>query len=150
MFLINSRSPLICDTQNGSPFFRSYRVNLPSSFKMIASTTEQITCIITRVGFKYVQSQRVFSWNLDSQISLIFTWNIWRISSSALWVPIDKGVLHHRPRDQFTLRRSTVRRKLWNFVDRFFQTILRYSCQHSFFWLMKFSSRLNTEYFATI
>jgi hypothetical protein len=138
--LLNSRHPLVCATpsrlpETGSPFFRSYGSNLPSSFNIILSSA--LVCStsppVSVSGTVYTQGlfpgtpRPHIQSNKDIQLSAsVTTCRLGNIHP----IPIDYG-FRPRLRSRLTLRGLTLRRNPWTFGDSVSHTVCRYSCQHS-------------------
>ena len=150
MFLVNSRHPLVCATlprlpAKGYPFFRSYGVNLPSSFNIVLSSawvystnppvSVSGTVYTPRLfpGTSRPQGQSSKSSRLSKSVTFGRPWNINQ-------VPIDYA-FRPRLRGRLTLRGLTLRRNPWIFGDSVSHTVCRYSCQHSRFRYLQHTSR---------
>ena len=142
MFLLNSRYPLLCATPNwlpsqGSPFSRSYRCNLPSSFNIVLSSAlVYSTCPPVSVwGTVYMWVLFPGSTQLHAQsnkhIQYLHFVTSHRFRNINL-IPIDYA-FRPRLRGRLTLRRLTLRRKPWTFGENDSHILYRYSCQHSHF-----------------
>ena len=124
MFLLNSRYPQFCATPlwlpiEGSPFFRSYRRNLPSSFNIIRS-----------IALVYSTSPPVSVWGTVYTLELFpgtsslpdqsnkIRQHTRSVTSSRLrninLIPIDYA-FRPRLRGRLTLRGLTLRRNPWTF-----------------------------------
>jgi len=142
VFLVNSRYPLVCATTSWLPtrrypFFRSYGVNLPSSFNIVLSSAlvystsppVSVSGTVYKLELfpgppslhpqsdKRIQYKRVVTSSRPRNINL---------------VPIDYA-FRPRLRGRLTLRGLALRRNPWTFGDSVSHTVCRYSCQHSHF-----------------
>jgi hypothetical protein len=142
VFLVNSRYPLLCATPSwlptkGSPFFRSYGCNLPSSFSIVLSSAlVYSTCPPVSVwGTVYMwelfpaTSTPQLQSNKEPQLSRWVTTHRFR---NINLIPIDYA-FRPRLRGRLTLRRLALRRNPWTFGESDSHTLCRYSCQHSHF-----------------
>ena len=142
MFLINSRNPLVCVThnrlpENGSPFFRSYRSNLPSSLNIILSSALEYSSRppVSVCGTVYTVELFPGSCSLHSQsikkIQLTNSVTTTRFRNINL-IPIDYA-FRPRLRGRLTLPGLTLDRNPWTFGVNVSHIHLRYSCQHLHF-----------------
>ena len=148
--MVNSRHHLVCATPQklpleGSPFFRSYGCNLPSSFRtVLSSALVYSTCPPVSVwgtvlmvelfpGCPTSPSQS----NKREQVSATVTTTR---PTNINVVPIDYAFLP-RLRGRLTLRGLTLRRNPWTFGESVSHTLCRYSCQHSHFRYLQPPSR---------
>ena len=142
MFLVNSRYPLVCATRqclrtNGHPFFRSYGVNLPSSFSIVLSSALVYSTSPPVSVWGTVYSRGLFpgtaSPRTQSNKGTRYTPSVTtRRPRNIHLVPIDYG-FRPRLRGRLTLRGLTLRRNPWTYGDRVSRPVYRYSCQHSHF-----------------
>ena len=124
MFLVNSRYPLVCATRqclrtNGHPFFRSYGVNLPSSFSIVLSSALVYSTSPPVSVWGTVYSRGLFpgtvSPRTQSNKGTRYTPSVTtRRPRNIHLVPIDYG-FRPRLRGRLTLRRLTLRRNPWTF-----------------------------------
>ena len=142
MFLVNSRYPLVCATScrlphKRYPFFRSYGVNLPSSFNIVISiplvfsTSPPVSVwgtVYTRELFPGTPSLPAQS-DKNKQLTVFVTSLRFRNINR---IPIAYG-FRPRLRGRLTLRGLTLRRNPWTFGERVSHPLYRYSCQHSHF-----------------
>ena len=150
MFLINSRHPLACATyiwlpKRRSPFFRSYRSILPSSFNIILSnalvfsTNPPVSVLGTVSCWSYFLEVlgclsnpiRKDSFRPSSHPSRLRNINL---------IPIGYA-FRPRLRSRLTLRGLALRRNPWAFGESVSHTLYRYSCQHSHFRYLQHPSR---------
>jgi hypothetical protein len=142
VFLINSRYPLVCDTQQwlptiGSRLFRSYAGNLPSSFSIVLSSA--LVCStsppVSVSGTVYMLELFPGMRQKPDQSNKVRQ-HLAFVTSSRLrnvnLIPIDYG-FRPRLRGRLTLRGLTLRRNPWTFGDRVSRSVCRYLCQHSHF-----------------
>ena len=150
MFLVNSRFPLVSATRpwlpkNGYPFFRSYGVNLPSSFNTVLSSA--LVCStsppVSVWGTVYKLELFPGTPSPPTQSNKHERYTVFVTSSrprNINLVPIDYG-FRPRLRGRLTLRGLALRRKPWTFGDRVSHPVYRYSCQHSHFRYLQHASR---------
>ena len=150
MFLVNSRFPLVSATRpwlpkNGYPFFRSYGVNLPSSFNTVLSSA--LVCStsppVSVWGTVYTLELFPGTPSPPTQSNKHERYTVFVTSSrprNINLVPIDYG-FRPRLRGRLTLRGLALRRKPWTFGDRVSHPVYRYSCQHSHFRYLQRASR---------
>ena len=150
MFLVNSRHPLVCATplwlpKERYPFFRSYGVNLPSSFNTILSNALVYSTSPPVSVWGTVYTLELFPEALrlprqsdkSRQPSKLVTSS--RLRTINL-IPIDYA-FRPRLRGRLTLRGLALRRNPWTFGDSVSHTVCRYSCQHSHFRYLQRLSR---------
>ena len=148
--MINSRHPLVCATHqklpsNGSPFFRSYGCNLPSSFRTVLSSALVCSTIPPVSVSGTVLMMELFpgcpSSHLQSNKKIRFTATVTTIRPRNInRVPIDYA-FRPRLRSRLTLRGLALRRNPWDFGESVSHTLCRYSCQHSHFRYLQHTSR---------
>src|SRR5690606_30246123 len=150
VFLLNSRHPLVCATptwlpRQGSPFFRSYGSNLPSSFNIVLSSAfvystcppVSVSGTVYMLGLFPVRPQPHPPSSKGIRIlAFVTTSRPGNINP----VPIDYG-FRPRLRGRLTLRGLTLRRNPWTFGVRVSRPHCRYSCQHSHFRYLQQTSR---------
>ena len=148
--MLNSRHPLVCATPprlpaRGSPFFRSYGSNLPSSFNTVLSSASvystsppvSVSGTVCTLGLfpgrprPHRQSDKAIR-----NPTFVTTSRPGTVDP----VPIDYG-FRPRLRGRLTLRGLTLRRNPWTFGVRVSRPHCRYSCQHSHFRYLQQTSR---------
>ena len=127
-----------------APLSRSYRGNLPSSFSIVLSSalvysthppvsvwgTVYMTGLFPGTPSPHQQSDQLI--RPPVSVTTVRLWNINQI-------PIDYA-FRPRLRGRLTLRRLTLHRNPWIFGESVSHTLCRYSCQHSHFRYLQWTS----------
>ncbi len=152
MFLLNSRYPHFCATNQKlplgwHPLFRSYGINLPSSFNTILSSA-----LVYSTRPPVSVSGTVYTWELfpgtpslqyqSDKVLQLTAFVTSHRSRNINRVPIDYD-FRPRLRGRLTLRWLTLRRKPWTYGDNVFHIVYRYLCQHSHFQYLQRLSRVH-------
>ena len=127
------------------PFFRSYGVNLPSSFNtilssaLVYSTSPPVSVwgtVYTVELFPGPPSRPAQSDKSEQLTEVVTSTRPTNINV----VPIDYA-FQPRLRGRLTLRGLALRRNPWTYGDSVSHTVCRYSCQHSHFRYLQHLSR---------